>query len=37
MMMMTMNDATPATWSSASLTPGEAYHKMSLTKLLING
>jgi len=27
------NDTTPATWSSASLTHVEAYHKMSLTKL----
>jgi len=32
------NDATPATWSSASLNVRkEAYHKMSLTWLLING
>jgi len=28
---------TPATWSSASLTHGQAYHKTSLTKQLVNG
>jgi len=27
----------PATWSSASLTHGQAYHKTSLTKQLVNG
>jgi len=31
------NDATPATLSSASLTHGEAYNKLSSTKLLVNG
>jgi len=31
------NDATPATWSSISLTHGEAYHKMSSAKLVIHG
>jgi len=29
--------ATPATWSSTSLTHGQAQHKTSSTKLLING
>ena len=33
------NDVTPVTWSSTWLNMeiGEAYHKMSLTKMLING